>query len=257
MRKNYISILSILLVASINIFWATKSPGNKTGSPGDNGSSCAQGGCHSVPATASGVTISSDVPAGGYLDGSTYTLTLRAEVTGAQAWGFELVAEDDAGDKQGSWIIMDNRTQISTQNLTHNNKIIGNDTLEFSVQWTAPTGNAGDIAFYAAVNAANNNGNNSGDNIRTGSLAITQDASAPSGTFELNSSKLKAYPNPVIDRLYFSETLDSYRLIDLTGREVLSGANTDRALLSELQSGLYLLEMNASGQTEVQRLFVR
>jgi len=52
-------------------------------------------------------------------------------------------------------------------------------------------------------------------------------------------------------------TLDSYRLIDLTGREVLSGANTDRALLSELQSGLYLLEMNASGQTEVQRLFVR
>ncbi len=257
MRKNYLSILSIIIVASVNIYWASKSPGNQTGSPGSSNSSCAQGGCHSVPASASGVTITSDAPAAGYQDGSTITVTLRSDVAGAKAWGFELTAEDASGAKQGSWIVTDGRSQIQLANLTHKNAIGGNDTMEISAQWTAPTGAAGDITFYAAVNAANDNGTNSGDIIRTGNLTVAQDVSNPSGTFELSLSKLKAYPNPVIDHLYFSETLDSYRLIDLTGREVMRGEATDRASLSELQSGLYLLEMNGSGETEVQRLFVR
>lgn len=258
MRKNYLAILSILLVGGLNIFWAVNSPGNRTGSPGDNGNTCNAGSCHAgTPTVTDGAEITHNIPGTGWVAGTTYQLNLRTISSGAAAFGFELVAENGSGSVVGTLSSSDSRAKDGAAGaMTHNSKIVASDTLEISFDWVAPSAGEGDVTFYAAVNAANNNGSPSGDVINTGSTTVSEDNSAPSSIETLVHSKLVAFPNPAIDRVRLSEMAD-IRLFDLNGKLILSGEQRDGFDVSSLESGIYLLEMSKDGSSELQRLFVR
>ncbi|MGB0166843.1 MAG: choice-of-anchor V domain-containing protein [Luteibaculum sp.] len=178
------------------------SPGNRTGSPGDNGSTCR--GCHSgsAPVTIAGA-ITTDIPATGYSPGEVYNIQASISEGGKGTFGFELTAEDENNSTIGQWILSgsgDSRLILGNSSATHTGSgNSGSGSRTWSLQWQAPQQNAGAITFYAALMAANGNGSSSGDNVY-----VSQTTVQPSGVNSIQPKKnnpkkdlnLKLYPNP-------------------------------------------------------------
>ena len=99
MKKLY-SILTVLAVPAILLFYSYTggSPGGKSGSPGDNGKTCTQ--CHSGSAQTATGLITTNIPETGYVSGETYTITVSAQYNNITKYGFELTAEDGAGNQK-------------------------------------------------------------------------------------------------------------------------------------------------------------
>jgi hypothetical protein len=66
------------------------------------------------------------------------------------------------------------------------------------------------------------------------------------------------YPNPVLDRFFISgiESRTSYHLMDILGREVLSGTTSGSVDVSSLKAGLYTVVVTGS-QELVSRRFLK
>ena len=178
MKKIY-KILSVLAIPAILLLYSYSggSPGGKTGSPGDGGTTCTQ--CHAGTAQPQGGLIVTNIPFAGYTAGETYTITVSASMGGISKYGFELTAENASGVKEGSFTITDpSRTKTANggKAVTHTsagNSASGN-SISWSVDWTAPATGTGTITFYTAVNASNSNGSTSGDQIYTGTRSASE-----------------------------------------------------------------------------------
>ncbi len=175
--KPIYKIPFVFLIPLVIILYANSSgsPGGKSGSPGDAGATCVQ--CHSGTANATSGWITSDIPASGYVPGETYQITATGVHTGVVRFGFELTAENNSGDKVGTFTITDGaRTKLINQGnaVTHtfNGTTVSGNSSSWSANWTAPDTDIGQIRFYAAFNAANGNGNTSGDVIYTSTLFV-------------------------------------------------------------------------------------
>jgi hypothetical protein len=152
------------------------SPGGKSGSPGDSNATCTQ--CHSGTSNSSLGWITSDIPSNGYTPGETYTITATGTHNGVVKFGFELTAETTNGSKTGTFAITEAaRTKLANQNKSVTHRAAGTtpsgNSNTWSMNWTAPATDVGQIRFYAAYNAANGNGNNSGDVIYTSNLFVS------------------------------------------------------------------------------------
>lgn len=182
MRKNYfylvvLAIPAILLLQSNN----NGSPGGKSGSPGDQGATCAQ--CHTGTVQTASNWISTDIPFTGYIPGQTYTITATATHSGAAKIGFELTVENSQSSKVGTLAITEpTRTKLVNGNKSVTHTASGNvpsgNSNTWTVNWTAPAMGAGQVGFYAAFNAANGNGTTSGDVVYKSSSFANQAASA-------------------------------------------------------------------------------
>ncbi len=166
--------LAILLYAN-----STGSIGGKTGSPGD-GATCVE--CHIGSPNPITGWISSNIPTEGYTPGQTYQITATGTHNGVVRFGFELTAENTSGSKVGTFIITDpTRTKLTNINnaVTHtfNGITPTGNTNSWSMNWTAPPNDIGQVRFYAAFNAANGDNNTTGDVIYTSNLFI--DAAQP------------------------------------------------------------------------------
>lgn len=233
------------------------SPGGKTGSPGDGGT-CTQ--CHSSTLEAKEGWISSDIPVDGYLAGETYTITLAAEQTGINRFGFELTAEDASGAKVGTFDI-EAQSQVklvnSNQAVTHTASGIAatDGAKSWSFKWTAPEAGTGPIGFYAAVNAANADGGTAGDEIYTTQLLVEEQIDNSIEYFLLEGW-LKVYPNPARDLVRFhlnGLTPDDleYQIFNLQGqlvaRDVLRITRTNSIVsvsVSDLPGGNYVIHFS-------------
>ncbi|MFB6306900.1 MAG: choice-of-anchor V domain-containing protein, partial [Flavobacteriales bacterium] len=153
-------------------------PAGVTGSPGDGGTTCAKGGCHTgVSVTSKNGWITSNIPAAGYKPDSTYTITAKAINVGGSKFGFELTVEDTNKNHQGNLIVTNSTTTTLTgpnnNYIAHtSNGTSGNDSLSWSFEWKAPSSKKGEITFYAAFNLADGNNISSNDTIRTSSLSV-------------------------------------------------------------------------------------
>ncbi len=69
----------------------------------------------------------------------------------------------------------------------------------------------------------------------------------PTGIDEYNKkSKLRFYPNPVENTIYLDhEEVQSYRIYDLSSRLVIQGQFEQHIDVSELEQGIYILEIDA------------
>ena len=87
------------------------SPGGKTGSPldGDNCTDCHNGNINTGPGN---ISISSNIPALGYIPGETYIITTNITESGCNTFGFELTAEGGTGfsPKIGTWTVTNSST---------------------------------------------------------------------------------------------------------------------------------------------------
>jgi len=176
MKKLYQFLLVLTLPVSLVLFsYVTGSPGGKTGSPGDGGSTCTD--CHAGTAQSQSSWITSTIPFSGYTPGETYQVTATGVHPGVVKFGFELTSENVSGAKIGTFVITDvTRTQLANGGKSVTHKLAGTaptgNSNSWTVDWTAPA--SGTVRFYAAFNAANGNGNNNGDIIYTSSLTVNE-----------------------------------------------------------------------------------
>lgn len=196
--KSIYKILYILIIPVAFVFYASSSgsPGGKSGSPGDGGSTCTD--CHVGTASPVSGWVTSNIPAQGYTPGQTYQITVTGAQAGAGRYGFELTAETAAGSKTGSFAI----TEAARTRLTNGGNAVthtsggnsGGASTSWSANWTAPATDVGQVRFYTAVNGANGNGTTSGDMIYTSSLFV--EAAAPASLVSVNPSSAEKGSSP-------------------------------------------------------------
>ena len=106
-----------------------------------------------------------------YVPDEVYTIDVRLSQADQMRWGFELTVLDAGGASVGSLASTDAETQVDVSNGTTEplgreyvkHTPLGTaagqpDGYSWSLDWTAPPGDAGPVTFYAAGNAADNNG---------------------------------------------------------------------------------------------------
>jgi hypothetical protein len=234
-------------------------PSGKTGSPGDGGN-CTNS-CHAGTAATVAGLITSDIPAGGYVPGQTYTITASVAMAGKVKFGFEISAQDLSGTGLGTLIITDaTKTQLvgSGKYITHKSAgtSFTSGTATWSFDWTAPSAGTGAVTFYGAFNITNNSSTTAGDIIQLSSLPVQEDLSAGINDFS-SLSPWRIFPNPASDKLFLENeegnTPANAEIIDINGRVVQAfekGAFENRALdISMLRSGVYILRITTEEGT--------
>ena len=141
-----IAVTAIILSSGYTIMYPTGAPAGKTGSPGD-GSNCTE--CHGGTATTTPGQITSNIPAGGYVPGTTYQVTATNPLTNAGKMGFEVSPQNTAGAQKGT-LVAGSGSQLvgGTKYVTHTNANTTTNTWTFS--WIAPAAGSGPVTFYGA-----------------------------------------------------------------------------------------------------------
>lgn len=277
MKKVYL----FLLLPAAAVFMTTPAltnssagPSGRTGSPGDNGVTCASG-CH----TASNPTDQSvdidlgSIPASGYIPGEVYDVFVTADrgTFNGPEIGFSLTAEKSSDNSKVGGFITGAGTQIngnSQSHITHTSSsiaIVGNVNV-WGFQWTAPASGTGDVTFYAVGVFANGNGANSGDKVSTANpITVSEDL-----TVGLTEEALQAkfYPLPARDytRLSFDQQTDwlNVRMYKSSGQFVQQlwysdqkGTHDVRLELSDVANGTYWVEFSSEQGSLMKPLLVQ
>jgi hypothetical protein len=268
MKKINYLLLGFLAIFSLTagITYHSGTPGQKSGSPGDGGSTCVQ--CHGGSAvTPVSGWITTDIPANGYTAGTTYNVWLTAHHAGAVRYGFEMTAEDNANAKKGAFIVtnsVQNQLVFGNSNaITHTGNGItpSNDSITWSFQWTAPATGTGNITLYAAINAANGNNGTSGDMIYTTTASLTE--LIVTAIDNPLAEELTIYPNPAISTLNvkgLNDDVTSVILINSVGQEVRNMAPNSSELtmdVNNLESGLYFLNIVSAENVRSEKVYVQ
>ena len=263
MKKNYnllivLGIPAIFLLFTSGVLFHDGSPGGRTGSPGDNGANCT--GCHAgTPINQEFWIVSSELIVSGYVPGQTYAIIVSGHDANADKFGFEATAEDNSGNKVGSFESDGfgfTQTINSNEAITHT--ALGStplaDTMTFwSFTWTAPATNVGDITMYTAVNAADGNGGNSNDQVYLSQFTFSY---STVGVNEIaNEASFKVYPVPSAGILNIANvenlTEKQVNVVNLVGKVVyvsdLSDTN-NKLDLSNLEKGIYFVKVGKATQ---------
>lgn len=253
-NKTYIfsALLAVFLIATSAGILSDNGKAGYTGSPSEN--NCTN--CHSSFALNSGggsIVISSNIPASGYVPGTTYTITTTVSRDGMAVFGLGVECLKTGNSSAGTWGITNSaETQILTapnqrKNVTHKlNGGLTSNSKAFQFNWTAPVSGTGTVTFYGSGVAGNNTGSNQGDYVYTTSLAVTEDlanAISPS----LSESKLSVFPNPTADWINVqSKSVDAttIRIVDINGKTITDAkaSETTTIFVKNLASGLYYVQ---------------
>ena len=235
--------LAILFYPTTSNSNSTGSIGGKTGSPTD-GSSCTQ--CH-YAGQGSGATITTNIPANGYVPNQVYTITANIQGSDDQ-YGFEITAEEAslvAGSKIGTFFITNN----SETKLTNNNEAVthklggtqGGGMKSWNMDWEAPNTGAGAVTFWGAFIEGNMNGANSGDIYHSANLTVNEAViNAVSDLTAKNDFTFNTV-NKVI------ETINTVLVYDINGKLVLT-TNNKLTNISHLKYGIYILKSESKTQ---------
>ncbi len=250
MKKIYYLIYSLVLgVFAVWLFTfnAGGPPAGYTGSPGDNGRTCAN--CHSGGSFNASVSLSHNIPSTGYVPGNTYELTLSVN-SSSNKHGFQMTCEDNSNQRQGSFASTDSNTQTLNNNQYIEHTSAGTSQTSWTFDWTAPSQGTGAVTFYVAVNATNANGTTSGDQVVTASFGI-QESNVSVAKNGIDGITL--YPNPVIDDVLYiknagNHAVESVQVVDITGKVIKNlDAPVTAIDFSEVPSGHYVIRIKSSG----------
>jgi hypothetical protein len=253
--KNYLYILlgiiAVFVLLTSEIEYGNGSPGGKSGSPGDGGSTCTE--CHGGTASPQNGWVTSSIPNDGYTPGETYTITATGTHNGVVKFGFEATAENSTGAKVGIVTITNStETKLVNNNKSVTHKSAGTtptgNTKSWSFNWTAPAAGTGNVGFYAAFNAANGNGNSSGDVIYKSSLTVPEFIPPQNGiTVSLTGM------TPHIGQLFEARLIDKSNLMEVERLAIdeIPGASFEILFSNILEGHSYWIDfyadMNGNG----------
>ncbi len=152
-------ILYPVFLAFVIMFWVagtiqvhaypSGAPSGRAGGPAEGGATCYGGGCHSGTAQTVSGFITTNIPASGYVAGSTYNITVS--FTGSGGKGFELSPQDVTGNQIGTLVAGSGSHLVGgTKYCTQSSKQSSSTAL-WTFQWVAPaTAGSGTLSFYGA-----------------------------------------------------------------------------------------------------------
>ncbi len=146
------------------------------------------GSCHGSANAATTITITG-IPAGGYVNGTTYNLSLKVANASKLGAGFDLsVSAGSLSNAPANTMLMGSSELHHTATLP---MTAGEAIWNFS--WTAPaSGNT--VTFNVSGNAVNNNNSDSGD--QWNKISIDYTKAAPNTVNEIEATDGILYPNP-------------------------------------------------------------
>jgi len=240
--------LAILFYPTTSNSNSTGSIGGKTGSPTD-GSSCTQ--CH-YAGQGSGATITTNIPANGYVPNQVYTITANIQGSDDQ-YGFEITAEEAslvAGSKIGTFFITNN----SETKLTNNNEAVthtlggtqggviqGGGMKSWNMDWEAPNTGAGAVTFWGAFIEGNMNGANSGDIYHSATLTVNEAVGNSVNDLYVQND----FTFNTITKII--ETINTVSVYDISAKLVLV-TNNKTTNISNLKNGIYILKSESKTQ---------
>ena len=154
MKKRVLWLAPAILAAAFllsafgggnNSHYPSGSPGGYTGSPGD-GHNCTA--CHG--GSASNVTgyITSNIPADGYVPGTTYTITCSS--TGSGNKGFECSPQSVSGALLGTVSAGSGNHLCNGNKAVTHSSAVGGSSATWTFSWVAPAAGTGAVTFYGA-----------------------------------------------------------------------------------------------------------
>jgi hypothetical protein len=174
MKKSLLLGVTVFVTASLS-FLSYQSSSKISGAPSGVANDPASGmttctDCHNGTASSVSGWITSNIPAGGYTPGQTYTITATVTSAGKTIFGFQVSPQNSSGTQKGSLIITSTSTTkvTGTKYVTHTSggtapSAPGSGTRSWSFNWVAPAAGTGAVTFYGAFLGGNNNGSESGD----------------------------------------------------------------------------------------------
>ncbi|PWU07730.1 MAG: hypothetical protein C5B51_09295 [Terriglobia bacterium] len=221
--------------------FSTGPPAQRTGAPVDGGTNCTA--CHRTFAPANSGTGRITISTTAYTPGVKQNILITIMDPDAQRWGFQLTARlrSDENSEAGTFTVASplrvrcadgsdapcnggkefiEHTQPATQLGT---RVQGT----FTVEWTPPAQDAGEVIFYAAGNAANGDSTPNGDHIYTTSLVIR----APCG------ATTKPAVTGVTDAGSFRPSVSQGSLVSIFGGPFLASDFRYVAYANDLVSG--------------------
>lgn len=259
--KKKIYLVFAVAFAGILLSYSGGSPGGKTDAPGDSGN-CSS--CHSGNSVNTADWISTNIPASGYVAGTTYTITASGNHDGAAKFGFEVTSQDASG-KTGTFVIT-NSTETKLTNgdnaVTHtssgNTATSGSKTWSFD--WTAPATGTGDVTFYGAFNATNGNGSTSGDFIYTSELLINEDTGVG---IKDNENIFTISPNPASSNLTISSNnkISNISIYDISGKIFLEKNNINSKKedinIDNFSDGVYFIKVEGANFKKIEKIIIK
>ena len=270
MKKVIIIVLAFTAISLIEyksaISYPQGAPDGNTGSPYD-AQTCASY-CHAgAPVTTLPGLISSNIPASGYIPGTTYTITAQINGIGHTKFGFQISPMDSLGNVLGAMAEQNSETQITGMGryITHTlSATDGPGSRTWVFDWTAPN-NVSKVTFYGAFNVTNNNSSSSGDTVYTTTYKVHKDTSNLTAIDVLaTKTGLAVFPNPVKD--YFTvQTQDQdseaeIKIYALDGREVYHAhvpqVNGTYSLPEHVLSGIYYIQVQTLNNRYLHKIMV-
>lgn len=183
--------LTLLALASVTVFFATRSHsssngagGGYTGAPSESEcTSCHAGTLRTAGAKWSRIRLIDNFTGNGYIPDSTYTLAVSYRESGRSKFGFQITCLNSSNAPSGTFTATTTRVQRVTRTInsltreyieqtSSGTSGVTSDSTIWFFSWKAPSTNQGNLTFYVALNATNSNSQNSGDSIYTKQFTI-------------------------------------------------------------------------------------
>lgn len=226
--------------------FSTGPPVNRTGALIDGGRNCTA--CHTTFAPANSGPGRVSLSAVAYTPGVKQNLTITVEDPQAQRWGFELTARlrSDQTKTAGAFtpvansirVVCDDGTTLGSPapcnglkefatHLQPATQVGQTGKGTFTIEWTPPATDVGEIIFYFAGNAANNSSSPTGDHIYTSSMVIRP----------VCNLTVKPTITEIFDAASFRPAISSGQLISIKGTGYSSSSGVFVAYSSDLVAG--------------------
>jgi hypothetical protein len=268
MRTINITIALTVLLTLLTFNASTNSggaPAGHSGSPMSGGNTCSSGSCHSGGTlTTQDFMINTDIPAGGFLPNTNYTITIQANANGALVNRLGFMASVENGGHTGALsTIGGGGTQLTGGNyVTHTASSVlpASGQRVWFFNWNS--GNSQAATIYVALNFANGNGTASGDAVMTKTASFMKSTMSLT---ELDAENMSVFPNPAQHSLHVTfNALAGGKLsvyaYNLGGAKVLlheeggsAGAYKNTFDISHLAAGSYILEVRLDDNSHFTR----
>ncbi|MEL6696237.1 MAG: choice-of-anchor V domain-containing protein [Bacteroidota bacterium] len=271
-RRNFTYGLLVALLGGFTLSVVSFTGGPPAGRTGAPGEQTCQASCHSSFGLNSGpglASVSTDIPAEGYIPGQTYELTFSVSQNGISKFGFQgTVFSPTANGTVGTLATTSDSTQLISGSgrdyIEHN--AVGTGKSTWKALWTAPEAGSGDVEIYAAFVAANNASGNSGDHVYTAQENIPEQiVSSIEGIERANVLRVA----DLGDQLAISFDMPQagevqLQLVSLSGQRIWStqaqiSQNTYQGTLdiSTYPSGVYVLSAQTQGRILTRKVMIR
>jgi len=241
--------------------------GNRTGSPGSNGT-CASAGCHSaLSANTTGQFMvaeasSPTVPVTSYIAGHTYVIAVTGNNANKPNFGFQAIALKQSNNTQaGTITATDAKTHVASgfSALIEHNQPIGKAGVGYAVtfNWVAPAAGTGAVKLYGIINAVNGDGTSNGDE-PSNAFNTTLTETLVSVKDIASNVKITAFPNPAVNdvNIKFENAengIYTVKVMDVTGRTIqteqvnISGSGSIVLQTANWASGLHFAQVMKDG----------